>query len=87
MTETSPAVEHVDVSPRPAERTGRVRISLVPWGEVWVGERYMGRAPVELELPAGNHTIRVGMGRPTRTERIRVVADSRRDLEFVFPEE
>jgi hypothetical protein len=77
-------------SPEPARmdevREGRVRISLVPWGEVWVGERYMGRAPLELRLPQGSHSIRIGMGRPTRTERIRVVADSVRDLEFVFAE-
>ncbi|MCB9600885.1 MAG: protein kinase [Sandaracinus sp.] len=71
----------------PTERTGHVRISLVPWGEVWVGERYMGRAPANLELPAGTHTIRIGMGRPMRTERVRVVAGTTRDLEFVFPEE
>lgn len=67
-----------------AESHGRVRVSLVPWGEVWVGERFMGRAPVELSLPAGNHTIRIGMGRPTRSERIRVVSGALRDVEFVF---
>ena len=63
-----------------------MRVSLVPWGEVWVGERYMGRAPVTLTLPAGNHSIRIGMGRPMRTERVRVAAGSTRELEFVFEE-
>ncbi|MEZ4251211.1 MAG: PEGA domain-containing protein [Polyangiales bacterium] len=92
MVDTSPgetpAPERAGETLRlPTERTGHVRISLVPWGEVWVGERYMGRAPANLELPAGTHTIRIGMGRPMRTERVRVVAGTTRDLEFVFPEE
>ena len=70
-----------------SERRGRVRVSLVPWGEVWIGERYMGRAPVDLDLPVGTHTIRIGMGgRPIRSERIRV-AEGRSELEFVFADE
>lgn len=87
-TEMTPVVAptHPNPTTEAADRRGRVRVSLVPWGEVWVGERYMGRAPVDLDLPVGNHSIRIGMGRPMRTERIRVT-EGRRDLEFVFAEE
>ena len=87
-SEMTPVVAPTNPNPtaEATDRRGRVRVSLVPWGEVWVGERYMGRAPVDLDLPVGNHSIRIGMGRPMRTERIRV-SEGRRDLEFVFAEE
>jgi len=46
-------------------RMGRVRISVAPWGKVWVDGKYMGRAPVNARLPAGPHEVGGGYEQPT----------------------
>lgn len=56
----------------------QVNVACIPWGEVWVGQRYMGRAPVQLRLEPGTHTIRAGAGSPQFTKRVRVRPGRRR---------
>lgn len=64
-----------------------VRVTVVPWGEVWLGERYMGRAPVVLRLPPGRHVIHAGYERPIAHRTLRVRPGSRgRRIEFELPE-
>jgi serine/threonine protein kinase len=46
-------------------RNGRVRISVAPWGKVWIDGKYMGRAPVNARLPAGAHEVGAGYEVPT----------------------
>ncbi|GEM_PF-442529 len=66
-----------------APRLVAVTVACLPWGEVWVGDRYMGRAPVQLRLPPGSHTIRAGTGSPQFSKTVRVRAGRRRQtVEF-----
>lgn len=76
-TET-PSESDPETSEMTEARPVEVSVSCIPWGEVWVGERYMGRAPVSLRLPPGTHTIRAGAGSPQFTKRVRVRAGRRR---------
>lgn len=57
---------------RAEDATGRVRVMVVPWGDVWVNGRHAGRAPLDVELAAGEHTIAAGVGRPSKRQRVRV---------------
>ena len=75
-SETTPS--EMGSSPMATHRLVDVTVGCIPWGEVWVGERYMGRAPVQLRLPPGSHTIRAGAGSPQFTKRVRVRAGRRR---------
>jgi hypothetical protein len=65
---------------------GRVRVVVQPWGEVWVGEKYMGRAPLTLHLSKGQHVIEAGHERPTQTRDVNVEAGTRQEIEFVLTE-
>ncbi len=88
QSEVSPqAMEAVPMSEAVASRA-TVNVTAVPWGEVWVGSRYMGRAPVTLRLEPGAHTIRAGFGRPSVTRRIRVrTGRERLNVEIQVPTE
>ena len=68
-------------TPPPDERDDTpvaLTVACIPWGEVWVGSRYMGRAPVQLRLPPGTHTIRAGAGSPQFSKRVRLRPGRRR---------
>ena len=45
--------------PRPTGRTGRLVVSLLPWAEVTVDGRPLGRVPIDVELSAGRHRVRL----------------------------
>ncbi len=64
-------------------RLARYRVNVFPWGEVWLANRYMGRAPVTLRLPPGRHLVKVGQGSPSRNRTLNVRTGRERDtLEF-----
>ena len=73
--------EEPQTTPPPAVEapvtTGRVRLAVSPWGEIWVNGVFQGVTPPlnQLELPAGEHEILVRNGAsPDRRVRITVEA-------------
>jgi hypothetical protein len=82
MTETPTMGATMDEEEAPA-RLARYRVNVFPWGEVWLANRYMGRAPVTLRLPPGRHLVKVGQGSPSRNRTLNVRTGRERDtLEF-----
>lgn len=63
-------------------RPGTLRVTVVPWGDVWVDGRYMGRAPTEVSLRPGRHTVAAGAERPTVRRSVQVASGQLRRLEF-----
>lgn len=59
--------------PAPA-RTGQLRVTVFPWGEVWIDGRRHGRAPVSVRVPEGTHSVGVGRGSIEERRRVRVEA-------------
>ncbi len=59
---------------RDRDRSGRVRVTVVPWGLVWIDGRAIGRAPRSVTLPPGEHRVQAGFESPTASRRVRVVA-------------
>ena len=53
-----------------------------PWGDVWIDEDYMGRAPVEARLGKGRHVIEVGRDMPSKKQIIRVEPGARKTIEI-----
>lgn len=47
------------VPPAPAATTGRLRLSTKPAVTAFVGDRSLGRTPIDVELDPGKHTIRL----------------------------
>lgn len=45
--------------PRVAAEPGRLQVNVLPWAEVSVDGRPRGRVPVDIELPAGPHRVRL----------------------------
>ncbi len=85
--------EAESVSPRRSEpqrpaRVGKGWLYVVvqPWGDVWFGEKYMGRAPVKARLSIGRHVIGVGQDLPTQTRVVNVEAGTRQEIEFILAE-
>ncbi len=67
--------------------TSTLRVSVLPFGQVWLKGRRVGRAPVTLELPAGRHRVEVGRWEPTthRTVEIKPGEDRRLVVQLVDP--
>lgn len=63
-------------------RPGTLRVTVVPWGDVWVDGRYMGRAPTEVSLRPGRHTVAAGAERPTASRTVQIVPGQLRRLEL-----
>ncbi len=55
-----------------ARQTGRVRVAVTPWAEVYVGGELRGYAPTTLELPVGTHTLRLSKPDTGQDERVRI---------------
>ncbi|MEM9453799.1 MAG: serine/threonine-protein kinase [Myxococcota bacterium] len=53
------ATDEPQQRPRPTGRTGRLIVSLLPWAEVTVDGRALGRVPIDVELSAGRHRVRL----------------------------
>lgn len=56
---TAPAAAPARPRPAAAPALQRVRVNLLPWGEVWVDGRKLGVSPPlrEIQLPAGRHRV------------------------------
>lgn len=54
--------------------TGAIRVIAMPWGDVYIDGRHRGRAPVTVQVPVGEHTVRI-TGGVEHTERVVVTAN------------
>jgi hypothetical protein len=77
---------HAEASDAPDEphrsETGRVRVTVVPWGRVWIDHRPAGRAPRTLSTSPGDHVVQAGFEHPMRTRRVRVRSGRTLSVEF-----
>lgn len=55
-----------------AEKRAQLRITVSPWGDVWIDGEDRHRAPWNLSLKPGTYTIRVGRGTPTTSRVVRL---------------
>jgi serine/threonine protein kinase len=61
---------------------GWLHVVVEPWGNVWIDDVWMGRAPVKARLPKGRHVVKVGRELPTKTRVVRVEAGARKEVEL-----
>jgi hypothetical protein len=73
------------VAPRPLPK-GFVRVVVQPWGNVWIDDRFFGRAPVTARLSKGRHVIEVGHQLRSQRRVVRIQAGTRREVEFTLSE-
>ena len=73
-----------ETAPRPSK--GWLHVVVQPWGNVWIDGNWMGRAPVKARLPKGRHVVEAGRKRPIQTRIVRVLAGSRKEVEFNLPD-
>jgi serine/threonine protein kinase len=72
-----------DTSTAPDDaRPGTLRVTVVPWGDVWVDGRYMGRAPTEVSLRPGRHMVAAGTERPSARRIVQIVPGQSRRVEL-----
>jgi hypothetical protein len=65
-----------NAEPSPPVRTGRLRVGTSPgWGWVWVDGRRLGSTPLDVELVAGPHRLRVVADRSGRDRDLSVVVE------------
>lgn len=57
-----------------ARGTGHIHIVAIPWAQIWIDGRFMGRAPIDADLRPGSHRIGAGFEEPTVTRSVRVRA-------------
>ena len=65
---------------------GWVHVVVQPWGNVWIDDVWMGRAPVKARLTKGRHVVKVGREIPSKTRVVRVEAGTRKEIEINLPE-
>jgi len=80
-----------EVSASEAEQPARVpkgwvHVVVQPWGNVWIDDVWMGRAPVKARLAKGRHVVKVGREIPSETRVVRVEAGARKEIEINLPE-
>lgn len=82
--EISPALGQEENAPRKAaSSTGRVKVTVIPFGSVWVNGKHVGSAPRMERLKPGRYTI--GAGRrdaPEKTQTVTVVAGQETAVRF-----
>lgn len=65
-----------------AEADAELKVVVVPFGEVWIDDKYLGQSPVSVRLPAGRHTVAVGEGRARERRSIVLTAGERDQIVF-----
>jgi len=71
-------------SPRaePPAADGTVHVTVIPWGDVSIDGRPLGRSPVTATLPPGSHRVEVRSESGTELRHVRVAAGSREEVEI-----
>jgi hypothetical protein len=65
---------------------GWLHVVVQPWGNVWIDDVWMGRAPVKARLSKGRHVVEVGRELPTQKRAVRVEAGARKEVEISLAE-
>jgi serine/threonine protein kinase len=61
---------------------GWLHVVVQPWGNVWIDDVWMGRAPVKARLSKGRHVVKAGRELPSETRVVRVEAGARKEVEI-----
>lgn len=69
-----------------AARPAQLRITVLPWGDVWINGKQAERAPRDLSLKPGRYTISVGQGTPATTRVVRLKPGEQRTEHFDLSE-
>ena len=86
LTPTGPAAEPGPQRSSPRSNKGWLHVVVQPWGNVWIDDVWMGRAPVEARVQKGRHVVKVGRELPTKTKVVRVEAGARKEIELSLTE-
>ncbi|MGB8331707.1 MAG: hypothetical protein WCE62_16385, partial [Polyangiales bacterium] len=65
---------------------GWLHVVVQPWGNVWIDDVWMGRAPVKARLSKGRHVVKVGRELPSKTRIVKVAAGSWQEIEISLSE-
>jgi len=61
---------------------GWLRVVVHPWGNVWIDDVWMGRAPVKARVTRGRHVVQAGRDLPSKTRIVRVAPGARQEIEI-----
>ena len=59
-----------------------LRVVVVPFGEVWVDDKYIGHSPISVRLAPGTHAVAVGEGRARERRTVSLEPDEREQVVF-----
>ncbi|MBX7193398.1 MAG: protein kinase [Sandaracinaceae bacterium] len=65
----------------PAAAQGSLHVTVIPWGDVRVDGRPLGRSPVTVPLPAGSHRVQIESESGSETRVVQISAGQREELE------
>jgi hypothetical protein len=65
-----------------ATKRAELKITVAPWGDVWINGKDRHRAPWSLSLKPGKYTISAGRGTPAKSRVIRLKPGERRTEHF-----
>ncbi len=60
---------------------GSLHVTVIPWGDVQIDGTARGRSPVTIDLPAGEHRVRIESESGAVTREVRIEAGRREELE------
>ncbi len=84
-SEASAASRRAQEPSASAQASAELRIVVVPFGEVWVDDRYLGQSPLSVKLAPGSHELAVGEGRARERRTIQVTAGQHEELTLRLP--
>jgi hypothetical protein len=68
---------------RAAAKPGRLTVSVIPFGDIWINGDPWGPSPLRSELlKPGTYRISAGQGKPEQTRTVQLKAGERRLIEF-----
>ena len=65
-----------------AEAEAQLKITVFPYGDVWVDGKRLGQAPVTIKLEPGTHEVGVGDGRPREKRSITLGPGEKANLDI-----
>lgn len=68
-----------------ASERGELKVVVLPFGDIWVDDKFVGPAPQSLRLSAGSHVIGVGEGKQRERRTVHVTAGKRESAIFQLP--
>ena len=74
----------LDAGTLPPRGTGRIKVSAIPYGDVYIDGKKVGRTPDEWALPTGKHKITVRFMHQTHTFQVTIDPDEIEPLSWDF---